>query len=354
MAPSRSFSRDRTVPLARSNTVSSARTISSPSWSRTSCSEMGAAAAMRPACALPCRSATTRYGSRASLSAGSSSAPRPLAKTYLPGSPRALATRSGQAWTRSAPVLAVAADRDRSPAACASRAARLRAAAARGDRSLRKTASRWSRSGDGPPRPRSVSRTASSAAALACPDRAAITTMCARRAGSASPRIALPSTVMRPSPSSAPRRTSRDRASSSAGLGGGSRKASADGSAMPKAAQSRSSPDRSASSISGGVKARSAFVCSARQRRIATPGSVRPARPARWSAEARETRKVSSRVRPVDGSNFGRRDQPLSMTMRTPSMVIEVSAIAVASTTLRRPAAAGRIASSCAPPSRPP
>ena len=61
-------------------------------------------------------------------------------------------------------------------------------------------------------------------------------------------------------------------------------------------------PERSACRISGGVKAGSAAVCSARHRRIATPGSVLPARPARWSAEARLTRTVSSRVRPVAGS----------------------------------------------------
>ena len=54
---------------------------------------------------------------------------------------------------------------------------------------------------------------------------------------------------------------------------------------------------------------------------------------------------------PVAGSYRGSRDRPQSMTTRTPSMVIEVSAIEVASTTLRRPAGAGRIAASCALPS---
>jgi hypothetical protein len=80
---------------------------------------------------------------------------------------------------------------------------------------------------------------------------------------------------------------------------------------------------------------------------MAIPGSVRPARPARWSAEARDTRTVSSRVMPVDASNTGSRCRPLSITMRTPSMVIEVSAIDVASTILRVPDAAGLIAASC-------
>ena len=77
------------------------------------------------------------------------------------------------------------------------------------------------------------------------------------------------------------------------------------------------------------------------------PGSVRPARPARWSAEARDTRTVSSRVMPVEASKAGSRCSPLSMTMRTPSMVIEVSAIEVARTILRVPGAGGRIAASC-------
>ena len=77
------------------------------------------------------------------------------------------------------------------------------------------------------------------------------------------------------------------------------------------------------------------------------PGSVRPARPARWSAEARDTRRVSSRVMPVAGSKTGNLCSPLSMTMRTPSMVIEVSAIEVASTILRLPSGAGLIAWSC-------
>ncbi|MNL72109.1 hypothetical protein D3C87_1973650 [compost metagenome] len=50
---------------------------------------------------------------------------------------------------------------------------------------------------------------------------------------------------------------------------------------------------------------------------------------------------------PVDASNTGSLCKPLSMTIRTPSMVIEVSAIEVASTILRVPFGAGRIAASC-------
>ena len=80
----------------------------------------------------------------------------------------------------------------------------------------------------------------------------------------------------------------------------------------------------------------------------AQDAAIRPARPRRWSAEARLTRTVSSRVMPVPGSNRLVRRQPPSITTRTPSMVRLVSATAVASTTLRRPDGAGRIAASCA------
>jgi hypothetical protein len=51
---------------------------------------------------------------------------------------------------------------------------------------------------------------------------------------------------------------------------------------------------------------------------------------------------------PLDGSNRERRASPESTTIRTPSIVSEVSAMLVASTTLRRPGAAGRSAASCA------
>ncbi len=85
------------------------------------------------------------------------------------------------------------------------------------------------------------------------------------------------------------------------------------------------------------------------QRRKQTPGAVRPARPARCSAEAREMRCTSRRFMPLDGSNKLRRSSPASTTMRTPSMVRLVSAMFVASTILRRPARAGRSAASCSP-----
>ena len=57
---------------------------------------------------------------------------------------------------------------------------------------------------------------------------------------------------------------------------------------------------------------------------------------------------------PVRGEKRGRRIRPLSITSRTPSMVRLVSAIDVASTTLRRPDGAGAIARSCSAADRSP
>ena len=65
------------------------------------------------------------------------------------------------------------------------------------------------------------------------------------------------------------------------------------------------------------------------------PGATRPARPRRCSASARVTRSVTSRVIPEPGSKRARRARPASTTTRTSGMVSEVSAIAVASTSLR-------------------
>ena len=81
---------------------------------------------------------------------------------------------------------------------------------------------------------------------------------------------------------------------------------------------------------------------------------MRPARPARCSADARLARTVSSRPMPVLGSKRGTRDSPASTTIRIPSMVRLLSAIEVASTTLRRPAGAGRSAASCCSSGRSP
>ena len=70
--------------------------------------------------------------------------------------------------------------------------------------------------------------------------------MRASRGGSARRAIARPSSVMRPSASSAPIAPSSARASLSAARGGGSRKASRVGSVSPQTAQSSRKPERSA------------------------------------------------------------------------------------------------------------
>ena len=86
------------------------------------------------------------------------------------------------------------------------------AASGRGE----KASSRVARSTESPPSPRSVKTTATSLAVLASPARAASTTIRARRGGSARREIARPSSVMRPSPSSAPMALSSACASASA------------------------------------------------------------------------------------------------------------------------------------------
>ncbi len=81
------------------------------------------------------------------------------------------------------------------------------------------------------------------------------------------------------------------------------------------------------------------------QSRTQRPGAVRPARPARCSAEARLIRSSDQRSTPRSGSNRTSRTWPLSITVRTPSMVSEVSAMFVLRMIFRR--SPGRRASSC-------
>ena len=87
-----------------------------------------------------------------------------------------------------------------------------------------------------------------------------------------------------------------------------------------------------------GVSCAGRSACSASvQRRRQWPGAVRPARPARWSAEARLIFSTRSVLMPRYGSNRAMRACPESITRRTPSMVSEVSATLVLTTTLRWP-----------------
>ncbi len=148
---------------------------------------------------------------------------------------------------------------------------------------------------------------------------------------------------MRKSLSSAPRVCNSACASPSAMGLGGVRKGKSSGGA-PQRASSSASPVRSAVSISAGAKAGSVPFSPFAQSLYALPGPRRPARPARCVASAREARSVTRRDMPVPASKRARRANPLSTTVVMPSIVRDVSAIEVASTTLRRPSASGWIA----------
>ena len=236
-------------------------------------------------------------GARDNADVWSIAAPRPLASKKLP-LPRLRAMRSGNASASMTPVVSSpppcgegsgvgvprtrtavvdAPPRPRERASLASdpargegveeatcdaqRCASPRAASARCERSRRNASSLMSRSALSPPSPRSVSTAAISAAARPVPNRLESTIMRASRGGSASARRLLPSSVMRPSPSSAPSSRSNSRASFSAGSGGLSRKARPAGSLTPHCARSSTSEDRSALRISGWVKAAKEAVC---------------------------------------------------------------------------------------------
>ncbi len=67
------------------------------------------------------------------------------------------------------------------------------------------------------------------------------------------------------------------------------------------------------------------------------PGETRPARPARWLAEALDTGVTISDSMPVRGLNVVYFENPESITKTILSIVSEVSAMLVASTTLREP-----------------
>ena len=77
------------------------------------------------------------------------------------------------------------------------------------------------------------------------------------------------------------------------------------------------------------------------------PSATRPARPLRCVAMSMLMRTVSRWLSPVRASNSICRHSPESTTTLTPSIVIEVSAIGVASTTLRSSSLDGAIALRC-------
>ena len=172
------------------------------------------------------------------------------------------------------------------PTALAQRCANLRAASARWPRSRAQLASRCSMSSLRPPSPRSPINTAMRAASKPWPRCAAVTNMfaCSGAIGSAAKRS--PWGVTRPVSSIAVIARNRPCASVTAAAGGGSRQGRLAGSGTPQRAQSSTNPARSASIISGGSKGTRPSVSAASHSRIATPGAVRPARPARWVTAA--------------------------------------------------------------------
>ena len=153
--------------------------------------------------------------------------------------------------------------------------------------------------------------------------------------------------MIAPVSSSAPSRVKSRRAPASAASGGCVRKAIWLASRVPQSASSSASGARSAASISAGGWAGRAPSAAFVHIRKQVPGATRPARPRRWSASARDTGSVTSRLIPDPGSNRARRARPQSTTTRMSSIVSDVSAIDVASTSLR-PVAAGAMAARCA------
>ena len=139
----------------------------------------------------------------------------------------------------------------------------------------------------------------------------------------------------------------RDRCADSTADGGGEVTQLKDrGSAIPHAAKSRSGEVRSLRKISGSRNGRRARCSCSVHSLTHTPGAVRPARPARWSAASRDIGSVVSDALPL-ASTRETLCKPVSITTRTPSMVRLVSAMVVASTTLRRPFGSGCMARDC-------
>ncbi len=104
---------------------------------------------------------------------------------------------------------------------------------------------------------------------------------------------------------------------------------------MPDAFSVRTTSERSRRLTSGSSWA-GRWPCSRSVQSLThTPGAVRPARPARWSALAAEIFSTSSVLIPRTGSKRATRASPLSITAVTPSIVSEVSATLVETMILR-------------------
>ena len=348
------------------------RSSRSPSHSRRTCSatssstpaisyaSTAAPRRIRERDRLPSRSAATRNGADASGSSSATHAPAPVRSWNWPWRRRP-ASRSGKPASSSSPVRSGSTESrsNRQPTRRAMSAARSR---------TRRTAARSARS------------------SLVCPH--TIATRRARSAGSASvpaaqhvalvdeggdharrgqrgagddarqPRVERERNHRPPdvgearrplgvAPRSiAPSSVSSSSAARHARVGGGSTNAARRVALPMPPARGRGRRGRRRGSrrcgAPAGCRARSATTAGRH-----TPGSVRPARPARCSAESRLIDTVASRVMPVPVSKRGARARPPSTTMRTPSTVSDVSAMSVASTTRRRPGGDGARARSC-------
>ena len=104
---------------------------------------------------------------------------------------------------------------------------------------------------------------------------------------------------------------------------------------QPEESSSRIVSERSTRLISGTSRSGRASWSVCDQRRMQRPGPVRPARPARCSADACETGSTSKVSMPRCGSKRAIRARPASTTARTPGIVSDVSATLVATMTLR-------------------
>ena len=82
--------------------------------------------------------------------------------------------------------------------------------------------------------------------------------------------------------------------------------------------------------ISGSANGRRAACSTCDHRRQATPGPSRPARPARWSADAFEAARSAAGSCRCGCRAAGSRARPASTTTWTPSTVSDVSAMSVA------------------------
>ena len=130
-------------------------------------------------------------------------------------------------------------------------------------------------------------------------------------------------------PPNAPRSVSSISARSSAFASGFSSHGKLKISSMP-AALSVSTTSAKSSRFTSGNSCNGRFSCSRSVHNLTqTPGAVRPARPARWSADATEILSMSNVLIPRCGSYRAMRASPPSTTAVTPSIVSDVSATLV-------------------------